>query len=41
MQLTSAHSDFSPQNFSLKKFLIFFPEKTSEKVSYIFSKEFF
>ena len=35
-------SSLSPQNFLLKKFLIFFPEKTcSEKISYIFSKKSF
>ena len=32
----------SPQNFSLKRFLIFFPKKThSKKISYIFTKKAF
>ena len=40
MELSSAFSSLSPQNFPLKKFLILFPKKTcSEKVSYIFSKK--
>ena len=35
-------SGLSPQNFSLKKFLVFFPKKPcSEIVSYIFSKKSF
>ena len=42
MQLPSAPSGVNLQSFSLKKFLIFFLEKTCpEKVSHIFSKKVF
>ena len=42
MQIPIPHFGLSPQNFSLKPFLIFFPKKPcSEKISDIFSKEGF
>ena len=42
MELPSAPSGLSPQKFTLKKFLIFFPKKIhSEQIYCIFSKESF
>ena len=42
MGLPSTLLGLKPQNFSLKKFILFYPKKRrSEKISYIFSKESF